>query len=224
LWKGVGLAPGTADDMYSGRAEAFGLLAALLFLAHYIESFEPPTFRDSHIDCYCNNIGVITRTTEKMYATMVRPNDSTANDSDLYTAMDYAIRRCSPAILNFFHVKGHQDQKANRPLTIVEQFNIDCDHSAKNYVTTTQRSSVAYGNPDILEARPHISVRGKIICRNFLPTLRQTLTAPAYHKYLRTNLTWTQQDLNQVDWQVLDLSLKSFPPGDQCRLILFLHD
>jgi len=32
LWKGVGLAPGTADNMYSGRAEAFGLLAALLFL------------------------------------------------------------------------------------------------------------------------------------------------------------------------------------------------
>ena len=91
LWKGVGLAPGTADDMYSGRAEAFGLLAALLFLAHYIESFEPPTFRDSPIDCYCDNIGVITRTTEKMSATTVRPNDSTANDSDVYTALDYAI-------------------------------------------------------------------------------------------------------------------------------------
>jgi len=27
LWKGVGLAPGNAEDMYSGRAEAFGLMA-----------------------------------------------------------------------------------------------------------------------------------------------------------------------------------------------------
>jgi len=91
LWKGVGLAPGTADDMYSGRAKAFSLLAALLFLAHYVESFEPPAFQDSPIDCYCDNIGVITRTTEKMSATTVRPNDSTANDSDVYTALDYAI-------------------------------------------------------------------------------------------------------------------------------------
>jgi len=32
LWRGQGLAPGPADDMHSGRAEAFGLLAALLFL------------------------------------------------------------------------------------------------------------------------------------------------------------------------------------------------
>ncbi len=32
LWKGVGLALGSADDMYSGRAEAFGILTGLLFL------------------------------------------------------------------------------------------------------------------------------------------------------------------------------------------------
>jgi len=215
LWKGVGLAPGTADDMYSGRAEAFGLLAALLFFAHYIESFEPQDFQDSPINCYCDNIGVITRTTEKISATIERPNDMTANDSDVYTALEHTIRRCSPAILNFLHVKGHQDQKTNRPLTTVEQFNIDCDHCAKKYVTSTNKSSVAYGNPDILEAQPHLQIRGKIICRNFLPTLRQTLTAPAYYKYLRTKLTWTQQDLNQIDWQVLHLSLKSFSPGDQ---------
>ena len=152
MWKGVGLAPGTEDDMYSGRAEAFGLMAAILFFAHYVESFGPPDFQDSRIDCYCDNIGVITRTNEKLSAVTVRPNDSTANDSDVYTALDYAIRRCSPANLNFLHIKGHQDQKANRPLTIVEQFNIDCDHRAKKYVTTTHRSSVAYGNPDIPEA------------------------------------------------------------------------
>jgi len=32
LWSGIGLAPGPAEDMYSGRAEAFGVLAGLLFL------------------------------------------------------------------------------------------------------------------------------------------------------------------------------------------------
>jgi len=31
LWHGVGLAPGPATDIYSGRAEAFGLLAGLTF-------------------------------------------------------------------------------------------------------------------------------------------------------------------------------------------------
>jgi len=32
IWRGQGLAPGPADDMHSGQAEAFGLLAALTFL------------------------------------------------------------------------------------------------------------------------------------------------------------------------------------------------
>jgi len=35
LWRGVGLAP-HADDMYSGRAEAFGLLAGLIFIQSYL--------------------------------------------------------------------------------------------------------------------------------------------------------------------------------------------
>jgi len=131
LWKGVGLAPGTANDMYSGRAEAFGLLAALLFLAHYVESFDPQDFQDSPINCYCDNIGIITQTTEKISTTIVCPNDMTANDSDVYTALESSIQRCSPAILTFLHVQGHQDKKANRPLAIIEQFNTDCHHQAK---------------------------------------------------------------------------------------------
>jgi len=47
LWKGVGLAPGTADDIHSGQAVAFGLLAGLLFLQHYIKSYDPSQFTDS---------------------------------------------------------------------------------------------------------------------------------------------------------------------------------
>jgi len=150
-----------------------------------------------------------------MSNTIVRPNDMTANDTDVYMALEATIRRCTPATLSFLHIKGHQDQKANRPLTITEQFNIDCDHRAKQYATSSRRSSVAYGNPDILEARPHLRINGTIICRNFIPTLRQTLTAPAYYQYLRTTLQWTQHDINQVDWLILNLSLKSFSPGDQ---------
>jgi len=44
LWKGIGLAPGTDEDIYSGRAEAFGLLAGLLFIQHYIKSYDTTQF------------------------------------------------------------------------------------------------------------------------------------------------------------------------------------
>jgi len=68
LWKGVGLAPGNAEDIYSGRAEAFGLLAGLLFIQHYIESYEPRQFNDSPLTCFCDNVGVITNVSELMTA------------------------------------------------------------------------------------------------------------------------------------------------------------
>jgi len=63
LWKGVGVAPGPAEDIYLGRAEAFGLIAGLTFLQHYIKSYEPISFQATPLCCYCNNLGVITNVT-----------------------------------------------------------------------------------------------------------------------------------------------------------------
>jgi len=152
LWKGAGLAPGNADDMYSGRAEAFGLLAALLFLAHYIDSYRPTHFENTIFNCFCDNSGVITWITEKLDSSQVYPNNASANDHDIYTILISTTRRCAPANLHFLHVQGHQDTKANRPLTIVEQLNVECDRKAKTFVLNTKYSSTAYGNPDITEA------------------------------------------------------------------------
>jgi len=43
VWHGVGLATGHADDMYSGRAKVFRLLAALTFLQYYSSMlWKPP--------------------------------------------------------------------------------------------------------------------------------------------------------------------------------------
>jgi len=41
LWTGVKLAPGAVDNIYSGWVKAFGMLAALLFLQHYIQNYGP---------------------------------------------------------------------------------------------------------------------------------------------------------------------------------------
>jgi len=60
LWKVVGVAPGPAEDIYSGRAEAFGLIMGLTFLQHYVKSYGPTNFHNTPLCCYCNNLGVIT--------------------------------------------------------------------------------------------------------------------------------------------------------------------
>ena len=93
LWRGMGLAPGPEEDIYSGRAEAFGLLAAITFLASYISTFDitiPPTT----VDCFCDNMGVITTLTNMKENTTVRPNDMTTDDRDIYLEITSAATRC----------------------------------------------------------------------------------------------------------------------------------
>ena len=133
LWKGVGLAPGHHEDIYSGRAEAFGVLAALLFLQHYIKSYEPTQFTDSPLTCYCDNAGVINNVNDLLSIKITRPNDSTNDDRDVYLAISDAILKCCPLTTQLCHVKGHQDRDPKRKLTLPEQLNIDCDQQAKQH-------------------------------------------------------------------------------------------
>jgi len=133
LWRGQGLAPGSVEDTHSGRAEAFGLLAALTFLSYYLSCYDPVQ-DTATVQCFCNNIGVITNIESIQAATSIRPNDTTANDRNLIVAIAGQINQCLPLQLQFLYVKGHQDTKADRPLTLAEQYNVECDRLAKEYV------------------------------------------------------------------------------------------
>jgi len=59
IWRGASLAPGPETDIYSGRAEAFGLLAAITFVNYYVSCYAEP-IPPTNMTCYCDNAGVIT--------------------------------------------------------------------------------------------------------------------------------------------------------------------
>jgi len=223
LWRGVGLAPGMEDDLYSGRAEAFGLMASLIFLRHYITSYGHDKFNQSKLDCFCDNLGVITNVTKLLTPSIIRPNDTTNDDRDVYIAISTLAIQCYPLQPSFLHVKGHQDARSNRPLTITEQHNIDCDQQAKRYTQTTTKRSTTYGNPAIPAAQPHLLIEGKIICRNLTTMLQHALAFPEYQQYLRKKLGCTARTLQDVHWAVFSATLHSFGLEDQRRLILFTN-
>jgi len=75
----MGLAPGPEEDIYSGQAEAFSLLAAITFLTNYLSQFDPP-IPPTTVDCFCNNLGVITTLTTMQKMTLSCLNDTTADD------------------------------------------------------------------------------------------------------------------------------------------------
>jgi len=224
LWRGVGLAPGPATDIYSGRAEAFGLLARLTFLRHYIESYVPINFAATQLKCYCDNAGVITNVKAMLTSSVLRPNDTTTNDRNLYLAISSMTRKCTPLKPSFIHVKGHQDKDPKKPLTVIETYNIECDRRAKAYTQHATQQSTTFDNPAIPEAQPHLRIRGKIICRNLLAALCHEITFPPYCKYLQKKLQWTGSDAATVHWEVFTSALKSYRLEDQRRLVLFTNN
>jgi len=224
LWRGVGLAPGPAADIYSGRAEAFGLLAGLTFLQYYIHSYGPQQFQATQLQCYCDNIGVITNVQKLFAPTHLRPNDTTGDDWDLYLTISNMARQCIPLRPIFIHVKGHQDKDPHRVLTVIEQYNVECDTRAKRYTTNATQRSTSYNNPAIPDAQPHLWIQGKLVCRNLLPALRQEIDFPPYRTYLRKKFQWTKSDANDIHWEVFNDALRSYPTEDQRRIILFVNN
>jgi len=107
---------------------------------------------------------------------------------------------------------------------IEEAHNVDCDSATKNYIQTCQTQSTTLGHPEFEAAQPHLIIDGKVICRQVLPALRNTAAAAAYWDYLRKRYTWSQADLNGIQWSALVPALNSLQQNDQRWIILFIHD
>jgi len=214
LWRGMGLAPGPAEVMHSGRAEAFGMLAAVNFLQFYIQCFQP-TIPPTKIDCYCDNLGVIQTLCSLNSNFVKRPNDTTNDDYDIHLAIHTAAQQCPALRLQYWHVKGHQDDNPDHKLTVEEQHNVDCDKMAKKFVSKHPQRSTAWANPEFPEAAPHLKIDGKLICRKVLLNLRQAAVAPPYWEYLRKRYIWTHSDMLSIQWDSFKTALTSFPWNDQ---------
>jgi len=224
LWKGVGLAPGNAEDMYSGRAEAFGLLAGLIFLQSYLSYYGDTQHDGARIQCFCDNQGIISNINNMRDTSTQRPNDTTNDDYDVYRTICDTVNLCAPIRVSFWHVKGHQDCNHKRPLTHIEQLNVECDTRAKRYTTTTSRSSTDFANPPLPAARPHLCIGKKIVCRKVLPSLRWAISTPAYRTELQQRHQWSKSDFENINWTSFQAALTAFQSEDQRRLILFIND
>jgi len=131
LWHGLGLALGSADNMYSGRAEALGLMATLLFLSFYISCYSCLQIPETIVECYCNNAGVISTLNDMQTNNIVWPNDTTGDDQDVFLEILSTVSGCTLLLFSFIHVLGRQDKDPTRKLTTVKQLNMECNKWSK---------------------------------------------------------------------------------------------
>jgi len=194
-----------------------------MFLQYYVLCYQPMTTRTT-IPCYCDNLGVITMLQSFTKDSIVRPNDTTNDDHNIYLAIHESATQCPVLHLMYWHVKGHQDSDPKCQLTVEEQHNVNCDKLAKKFVNGHPQCSTALANPEFNITEPHLKITGKLICHRVMSALRQAAAVPPYWEYLRKRFTWTHSDLLSIQWDTFKKVLNSFLRNDQQRLVLFIHD
>jgi len=111
--------------MYSGLAEAYGMYTALSFFHQYC-IYHPVIMTTSRtIHVYCDNKGVLDRIGEQPQTPY--PRDAIRDDYPVYAELQKIIAAIQPIRVQLHHVLGHQDTKSNKPLTLPEKLNIECD-------------------------------------------------------------------------------------------------
>jgi len=137
------------------------------------------------------------------------------NNWDIFLEIQAIAAQSTALCYEYYHMKGHQDKDPKHQLSVAEQYNIKCDHYAKDYVQCNPLCSTTMSNPEFMAAQPHLTIDGKVICCCFLPSLQAAVSTPPYWTYLQKRLSWTQADINSVQWETLSSVLHSFPSQDQ---------
>jgi len=110
LWHGKGIVPRHWDDIYSSQSKAFGILTALMFLGHYLSLYlviiPPDTVP---ITVYCDSASIITNITRIANTQMVFPNSTIEDNYNVYCTIGHALTQLKPLMIQFRHVKGHQN-------------------------------------------------------------------------------------------------------------------
>jgi len=122
---------------------------------------------------------------------------------------------CHPPKIQYLHIKGHQDKNNDKPLTIKDAHNVDCDSAAKNYVQKINLQSMMLGHPEFEAAQPHLLITSKVICWCLIPKLQQAAAEPAYWDYMCKCYNWSQADISSIQWSALASTLNSFQLNDQ---------
>jgi len=125
--------------------------------------------------------------------------------------------------MRFIHVLGHQNKKSNKPLTLPEWLNIDCDIRAAQLLPPDNPNQL-HQNPHTNASYPHLCIQGQIIIRRLQATLHDAATQEEYFQYLQDKFQWTMPPTASIHWQVLQLALRRFNRTECTTLTKFIHE
>ncbi len=96
LWQGEGAVPGPVEDAHTSRSEAFGILTALRFLAHYLRHFPLIYHLTRTIVAYCDNSGTISRVESLLKEKPPLTRSTILDDYNVYAEIANTTRSIYP--------------------------------------------------------------------------------------------------------------------------------
>jgi len=149
--------PGPITEVYSGLAEAYGVLMALSFLQQDVAHFPLTIGVTPCIYMCCNNKGVIDRINNYQYQP-VNPNHTLFNEYGLHHAIHLIHRSFIPIAIKYIYILGHQDQQNKNKPSLEAQLNIEYNAAAGHLHMQLQKAQYPQHHLFIPMAHPYLTL------------------------------------------------------------------
>jgi len=207
--------------MSSGLVEAYGIYMLLSFFLQYTNLYPLTIPQPQLIHVYCNNAGIITRINSTQATP--QPRDTLCDDYPIFVEIHCQVQLLSPYQFAFHHVKGHQDQTKDHPLSIQEQMNIDCDAHASG-MSPPPSDMDLYCHLPLPAGYSHLCIGTSMITQKVQHTLRDAATQQTYFDYLAGEFPGLTAPATDIHWPTIQYALKKFKSTEQCTISKFIHE
>ena len=214
-----GKGPTYGDDTRSFRAEGYGMASALLYLRMIQRERRFTRDRRSINTIICDNEGLLLRIAEASEWKYTTPNVTLRAEWDIESVILDLHKQLNMRFA-FKHVKSHQDDNPQATLTLETRLNIEADRLATEYMTEdeTHRPTVTL----FPTAKAQLIIGGVSVTRKIPQALRFAAGSGPIRQYLRERNEWTEQTLEEIDWDAHGAS-HSYHRPQRCYLIKLCH-
>ena len=205
----------------SHRAEAWGMLSALVFIKHLGQYTRETTFLSQRkLELHCDNAGLIQRVKNRMEYSTLYPNTTLAPDWELIEEIHAIAHEISPENITFHWVRGHQDEISNN-LSTAEKYNVRADSLAKAWCKQSSQPTPPF--PLLPSERCRFFLSNRSIHGHYVSETRRSYTLPNFFDYLRQRHKWSNATLQDIDWEAFKQAARNTAIS-RVQLTKLVHD
>jgi len=245
--EGGGIIPGDIQLANSGRSEMVGVIAALRFLYQFSRYISVPLPNCARWNSHCDNSGIISTIKWMREAVRLYPGDHVMTDFDVRATLLATVTALDNDSLQFFHIKGHQDDNLDAPdlireirkgifstatspaaqgitLSLPAQMNIYCDHRATLLLRFWLEEGNTSSSPHPLPfEHVHLYIDSIPVFNDLPQALRESAARDDYHQHLSQTLHVPVNQVADIDWTALRYASSRFTQSDRTRLQKYFH-